>query len=1165
MADEKVFIDVIIDDKGTTKKVAVDSKELGGGLDKASEGAGTLNRNMKGVTNQSSNASKNFSKMQQGMGGLVGAYATLAAQVFAVTAAFNFLKSAADFAVLAEGQAAFARSTGIAIKTLSNNIVEATGAQIGFKDASQAAAIGLAAGLNVKQLEDLGKAAKDVSLVLGRDVTDSFNRLVRGTTKAEPELLDELGIILRLETASQKYADAIGKDVKQLTQFEKSQAVANDVLEQAQTKFSDVLGDTESLGNSVARLGKAFENNLLKPFQEGLATVLNPLINFLTNNVAALAGALLLFAIPIFKQIIPGLSQMGETARKAADESKRALDEEIIALDEKKAALKELQKQQEVANNKNRQAAADQIKGVKARKGSGVEALQMGGIPTNRQIQGMINAAKKGTGEYKKMTDKQRKDFIKNLEMMKKANAKTWKDMLPPIGTWAESAKVKIKSIGVTTQKVTTAMKAAFVGVGKAMDLAFKFTAFISAALLFISMIKEAITFVVRLFETAEGTKLRIAQEQEREKVRKLAEELKSVNEELREMTGRKISSDTIGAGFVGNALSNFKQQDLGLLLRSGDAAQREVGREALQNYLQILQKAKPIFGKTAEDAEGMILKLMSLDSGMIGENFNQLGDKLREIQAMGQAANEFEQASKQAAETQISFINSITDKSKFAGMIKQNDALIASFKKMEELGLSEEVLSGQRKEVEKAKTETEALIALRDNEFTLKKDLLQLELDTNEELRNATPLIAARITQEAKIDKLQKQILSREIHINAEKTLILKNSALDTKQKQHKLDLLDLELQKMKDQKDTLEEQLDLSFQIAKAGRDAFEGSLQSSIGALLKGEQSSFKDAIMGIAKSTIGSIADVLAKDLTETIMGGLFGKKMTPQEEGIRKGADYHASEIKKAMGVPGSGASTGTGTTQKGGPLDGVFTSIVPGPEEGGSTGGDEKQGFFRRLFGKKQVTNTTVEGEGGEVTETGKQVTRIDGIFSGFAGAMQNLFEGDAPFLSKLGGIFSGLTGDLGGLFSGLFGGGGGGSFFGDLLSGIGGFFGFGGGAKAAAMGGIFKGGFKSAAYAKGGIATRPTVGLIGEGKHNEAVVPLPDGKAIPVNLGQQGASTNNVSVNVNIANDGGASTSATADGNMGEDLGRAVAAAVQEELLYQKRSGGILNPYGVA
>ena len=33
----------------------------------------------------------------------------------------------------------------------------------------------------------------------------------------------------------------------------------------------------------------------------------------------------------------------------------------------------------------------------------------------------------------------------------------------------------------------------------------------------------------------------------------------------------------------------------------------------------------------------------------------------------------------------------------------------------------------------------------------------------------------------------------------------------------------------------------------------------------------------------------------------------------------------------------------------------------------------------------------------------------------------------------------------------------------------------------------------------------------------------------------------------------------------MGENLGNMVAKAVQEELQYQKRSGGILNPYGAA
>ena len=38
-------------------------------------------------------------------------------------------------------------------------------------------------------------------------------------------------------------------------------------------------------------------------------------------------------------------------------------------------------------------------------------------------------------------------------------------------------------------------------------------------------------------------------------------------------------------------------------------------------------------------------------------------------------------------------------------------------------------------------------------------------------------------------------------------------------------------------------------------------------------------------------------------------------------------------------------------------------------------------------------------------------------------------------------------------------------------------------------------------AFSSGGIVKRPTVGLVGEGGQNEAVVPLPDGKAIPVKM----------------------------------------------------------------
>jgi hypothetical protein len=56
---------------------------------------------------------------------------------------------------------------------------------------------------------------------------------------------------------------------------------------------------------------------------------------------------------------------------------------------------------------------------------------------------------------------------------------------------------------------------------------------------------------------------------------------------------------------------------------------------------------------------------------------------------------------------------------------------------------------------------------------------------------------------------------------------------------------------------------------------------------------------------------------------------------------------------------------------------------------------------------------------------------------------------------------------------------------------------------QAAANGAVWQGGFK--AFANGGVVNGPTLGLVGEGKYNEAIVPLPDGRSIPVQMkGQQ-------------------------------------------------------------
>jgi tape measure domain-containing protein len=104
----------------------------------------------------------------------------------------------------------------------------------------------------------------------------------------------------------------------------------------------------------------------------------------------------------------------------------------------------------------------------------------------------------------------------------------------------------------------------------------------------------------------------------------------------------------------------------------------------------------------------------------------------------------------------------------------------------------------------------------------------------------------------------------------------------------------------------------------------------------------------------------------------------------------------------------------------------------------------------------------------------------------------------------------------------------------------------------AFANGGIAPGGFT--AFANGGMVTGPTMGLVGEGRYNEAIVPLPDGKSIPVELAGGGSSSPTVIINVDAKG-------SQVEGNEqnANQLGRVISAAVQTELIKQQRPGGLL------
>ena len=89
--------------------------------------------------------------------------------------------------------------------------------------------------------------------------------------------------------------------------------------------------------------------------------------------------------------------------------------------------------------------------------------------------------------------------------------------------------------------------------------------------------------------------------------------------------------------------------------------------------------------------------------------------------------------------------------------------------------------------------------------------------------------------------------------------------------------------------------------------------------------------------------------------------------------------------------------------------------------------------------------------------------------------------------------------------------------------------------------------------YANGGIATSPQLAMFGEGSRPEAYVPLPDGRSIPVTM-RGGGEMGNIVVNVDAA--GSAVQGNQPDANK---LGEALGIAVRQELIRQKRPGGLL------
>lgn len=386
MADRTVTVKV---ESTGLKEVTTQARDLNKELDKASKSRSTSSKTVRaaeaalvasgggggsdvGLGRGASGAGgrggeRDFARQAQGLGGLVHLYATFAANLYAVSTAFSALERAADAANMVKAADTLSARYGVALAGVSKELRRITGEALNAQDALAFANLGASAGVTSKQMSELAVVATGASKALGRDMNDAMQRIYRGAIKLEPELLDELGIMVKVDEASKTYARTLGKTAASLTDVEKRQAFVNAVIDQGTAKFQDAANIAANpYTKLIASLRDAQTVGL------GLVnTVLGPIVDLLASSPIALSSAITLvigklakMAMPNllpkaeeqalkFKQVLESAQNEAIKAQKAATDAFEGTSEfKFISAENRTKAIKEVAKLGEALRDK---------------------------------------------------------------------------------------------------------------------------------------------------------------------------------------------------------------------------------------------------------------------------------------------------------------------------------------------------------------------------------------------------------------------------------------------------------------------------------------------------------------------------------------------------------------------------------------------------------------------------------------------------------------------------------------------------------------------------------------------------------------------------------------------------------------------------------------------
>lgn len=180
---------------------------------------------------------------------------------------------------------AFSHMYGNVAPQALKELERATGGAVSEMELMAAANQALLLGIDPEALPAMFKGAYAVSQATGRPVAMAIDDISLGIARQSKLILDNLGIIVDVEKANERYAASLGKTSSQLSDAERKIAFTNAAMDALKTNTDKVGGATENAATQMQRLTAEWKN-----FKQTSGEAVSGPLAFLLGGAASLVS-----------------------------------------------------------------------------------------------------------------------------------------------------------------------------------------------------------------------------------------------------------------------------------------------------------------------------------------------------------------------------------------------------------------------------------------------------------------------------------------------------------------------------------------------------------------------------------------------------------------------------------------------------------------------------------------------------------------------------------------------------------------------------------------------------------------------------------------------------------------------------------------------------------